>query len=263
MWTVQYVGQPDIFRETQVGTNCGLIAQHAAVDYNGVSYWMGYDNFYRYGGNVEILDCTVRRFIFDRLNLKYKDKVFAGINSEFQEIIWLYTSNSSSATDCDSYVIFSPENNYWTYGDMFFTTFADKTVFGNTITTGATVGGNNLYNNEPAGVFTGANNETLVSFIESANFDIDDGNAVLFMDKLIPDFDISTGKIQLKFITKQYPESNDSTAITKTFDVTETTDKINFRARGRQAKIRVSCSSQNTSWRWGAIRLGIQGDGQR
>jgi len=263
MWIVQYVGQPDIFRETQVGTNCGLIGQHGAVDYNGVSYWMGYDNFYKYDGSVQILDCTVRRFIFDRLNLKYKEKVFAGINSEFQEIIWLYTSNTSSATDCDSYVIFSPENNYWTYGDMFFTTFEDRTIFGNTITTGATVSGNNLYNNEPPGIFTGSNNEVLPSFIESGDFDIDDGNAIIFMDKLIPDFDINTGKIKLKFITKKYPESSDATAITKTFDITETTDKLNFRARGRQAKVRVSCSSQNTSWKWGAIRLGIQGDGQR
>ena len=146
---------------------------------------------------------------------------------------------------------------------MFFTTFEDRTVFGNTITTGATVSGNNLYNNEPPGIFTGSNNEVLPSFIESGDFDIDDGNAIIFMDKLIPDFDINTGKIKLKFITKKYPESSDATAITKTFDITETTDKLNFRARGRQAKVRVSCSSQNTSWKWGAIRLGIQGDGQR
>jgi len=32
---------------------------------------------------------------------------------------------------------------------MIFTTFADKEVFGNTITTGVTAAGNNIYNNEP------------------------------------------------------------------------------------------------------------------
>jgi|TARA_R110000824_G_scaffold116584_1_gene268109 hypothetical protein len=260
LWLMNYVGPPFTFRFQQAGTNCGMIAQHAAVDYNGVTYWMGYDNFYRYDGQVRTLDCTVRRYVFDRLNLKYKDKVFAGINSEFQEIIWLYASSGSDVSECDSYVIYSPENNYWVYGEMIFTTFADREVFGNTITTGVTASGNNIYNNEPDGVFT-ANNEVLTSYIESADFDVQDGNAIMFMNKLIPDFDLSTGKLKVKLITKKYPESNSS--ITKEFDITEQTEKVNFRARGRQAKIRVSCSSQNSSWKWGSIRLGVQGDGGR
>ncbi len=260
LWTMNYVGPPFTFRFQQQGTNCGMIAQHAAVDYNGTTYWMGYDNFYLFDGAVRTLDCTVRRYIFDRLNLKYKDKVFAGINSEFQEIIWLYTSSGNNVSECDSYVIYSPENGYWVYGEMIFTTFADREVFGNTITTGVTASGNNVYNNEPQGVFT-ANNEVLTSYIESADFDVQEGNDIMYMNKLIPDFDLSTGKIKVKLITKKYPESNNT--ITKEFDVTDQTEKVNFRARGRQAKIRVSCSSQNSSWKWGSIRLGVQGDGGR
>ena len=267
MWTMQYVGPPFTFRFTPAGTNCGMIAQHAAVDYNGISYWMGYDNFYKYDGQVRVLDCTVRRFIFDRLATKYKAKVYTGVNSEFKEIIWLYASDESNVTECDSYVIFSPENNYWTYGTGVFTTFADKEVFGNTITTGVSInadgsstGNNKLFNNEPADYYT-ENNRTITSFIESADFDIEDGNQVLFMNRLIPDFDLNTGKLKVKIITKKYPESSEE--ITKEFDVTQQTDKINFRARGRQAKIRVSCSSQGASWQWGSVRLGFQGDGQR
>ena len=260
LWEMDFVGPPFIFKFKQAGTNCGLIAQHAAIDYDGVSYWMGYDNFYSFDGQVRTLDCTVRRYIFDRLAIKYKEKIFTGINSEFKEIIWLYASTGSGVTECDSYVIFSPENNYWVYGDAFFTTFVDREVFGNTITTGATVSGNNLYNNEPAGVFT-ANNETLTSYVESADFDVQDGNAIMFMNRLIPDFDLSTGKIKIKIITKKYPESTES--VTKEFDVTDTTSKVDFRARGRQAKIRVSCNSQNASWKWGSVRLALQGDGER
>ena len=267
MWTMQFVGPPFTFRFTPAGTNCGMIAQHAAVDYNGISYWMGYDNFYKYDGQVRVLDCTVRRFIFDRLATKYKAKVYTGVNSEFKEIIWLYASDESGVTECDSYVIFSPENNYWTYGTGVFTTFADKEVFGNTITTGVSInadgsstGNNKLFNNEPADYYT-ENNRTITSFVESADFDIEDGNQVLFMNRLIPDFDLNTGKLKVKIITKKYPESNEE--ITKEFDITQQTDKINFRARGRQAKIRVSCSSQGASWQWGSVRLGFQGDGQR
>ena len=260
LWLMQFTGPPFIFKFTQAGTNCGMIAQHAAVDYNGTTYWMGHDNFYKYDGSVRALDCTVRKYIFDRLNIKYKDKVFTGINSEFKEIIWLYASSDEGVTECDSYVIFSPENNYWTYGTGIFTTFADQQVFGNTITTGVSASENRLYDNEPEDYFT-ANNNAITSFVESASFDIEDGTKLLFMDRLIPDFDLSTGKLKVKVVTQQYPESSEKN--TKEFDVTQLTEKVNFRARGRQAKIRVSCNSQNASWQWGAVRLGFKPDGER
>jgi len=258
LWLMEFAGPPFTFKFQQAGTNCGLIGPHAGIDYNGVTYWMGYDNFYANTGQVEVLDCTVRRFVFDKLNTSYYDKVYAGINSEFKEIIWLFVSNT--ATECDSYVIFSPDEGYWVYGDTFFTTFKDREIFGNTITTGATTTGNFLYNNEPAGVFTG-DGETLTSFIESGDFDVDDGNAIMFMNRIIPDFDLSTGKIKLELISKDFPESTNS--VTKEFDITNTTQKVDLRARGRQAKVRVSCAANNASWKWGSIRLALQGDGGR
>ncbi len=258
LWLMEFAGPPFTFRFTQAGTNCGMVGQHAGIDFGGVTYWMGFDNFHKFTGQVEDLNCTVRRFIFDDINRDYYTKVFAGLNSEFNEIIWLYPSGTG--TECDKYVIYNPVDDYWVYGEMIFTTFADKEVFGNTITTGVTAAGNNIYNNEPVSVFTGSG-ETLISFVESGDFDIDDGNAIMFMNRIIPDYDLSGGKIKMKFTTKKYPESTET--VTKEFDITNTTEKVNFRSRGRQAKVRVSCGSNNTSWRWGAIRLGIQGDGAR
>ena len=260
LWLMEFAGPPFTFRFQQAGTNCGLLSTHSGVDYNGVTYWMGYNNFYRFTGQVEVLPCTVRRYIFDDINTSYYDKIYAGINSEFREIIWLYCS--SGQTECDKYVIFNPEDNYWVYGEMIFTTFADKEVFGNTITTGVTASGNNIYNNEPPEVFTGSGS-TLTSYVESGDFDVADGNALMFMDRVIPDFDLSGGKIKMEITTKQYPEQPDVDAIKKEFDITDTTQKVDFRARGRQAKVRVSCGSNNASWRWGSIRLGLQGDGGR
>ncbi len=83
------------------------------------------------------------------------------------------------------------------------------------------------------------------------------------MNKLIPDFDLNTGKLKVKIITQSYPETSTTDQITKDFEITNVTNKVNFRARGRQAKIRVSCNSQGSSWQWGAVRLGFQGDGER
>jgi len=262
LWTMSHVGPPFTFRFNQAGTNCGMVGPHAGIDFNGVTYWMGFGNFHRFSGQVETLDCTVRRYIFDDINPNYYTKVYVGINSEFNEIIWLYPSGTG--TECDKYVIYNPVDKYWVYGTMFFTTFADKEIFGNTITTGVTAAGNNVYNNEPVSVFVGSNNETLTSFIESADFGIGEGNSLMFMDRVIPDYEmVNGGKIRMKITTQQYPESPSDNQIVKEFDITETTQKVDFRARGRQAKVRVSCESNATSWRWGSLRLALQADGRR
>jgi hypothetical protein len=113
-------------------------------------------------------------------------------------------------------------------------------------------------------VFVGSNNETLTSFIESADFGIGEGNSLMFMDRVIPDYEmVNGGKIRMKITTQQYPESPTSQQIEKEFDITETTQKVDFRARGRQARVRVSCESNATSWRWGSLRLALQADGGR
>ena len=260
LWLQTFVGPPFTFKFSQMGTNCGLIAPHAAIDYDGRTVWMGFDNFYTFDGQVKTLDCTVRRYIFDRLDLDNKDKIFTGINSEFKEVIWLYPSTDGSG-ECDSYVIWSPDENYWTYGSTLFTTFNDKIVFGNTITTGVSVNGNNIYNNEPDGIFT-ANGEAITSFIESADFDIEDGTQLMFLDRLIPDMTLNDGTIKFSITTKQFPESTQETE-KGPFSITKSTSKIDLRARGRQGRVRVSCNAANTSWRWGSVRLSMQQDGMR
>jgi len=260
LWLQTFVGPPFTFKFSQMGTNCGLIAPHASIDYDGRTVWMGFDNFYTFDGQVRTLDCTVRRYIFDRLDLDNKDKIFTGINSEFKEVIWLYPSTDGSG-ECDSYVIWSPDENYWTYGSTLFTTFNDKIVFGNTITTGVSVNGNNIYNNEPDGIFT-ANGEAITSFIESADFDIEDGTQLMFLDRLIPDMTLNDGTIKFSITTKQFPESTQETE-KGPFSITKSTNKIDLRARGRQGRVRVSCNSADTSWRWGSVRLSMQQDGRR
>ena len=263
LWLQTFVGPPFTFKFTQMGTNCGLIAPHAAVDYDGRTVWMGFDNFYVFDGQVRTLDCTVRRYIFDRLNLSAKDKIFAGINSEFKEVVWLYSSTDSETQECDSYVIWSPDENYWTYGSGIFTTFADKEVFGNTITTGVSVAGNNIYNNEPANIFT-ANGEAIVSFLESADFDIQDGNELMFIDRIVPDLTMNDGTLKFSIKTKDFPDQPDSDLIEKgPFSITKTTSKVDLRARGRQGRVRVSCNSAGTKWQWGTIRMSMQQDGMR
>ena len=260
MYTQQYVGPPFIFSFQQVGTNCGLIAPHAAVDVDGISYWMGEDNFYAFDGRVRNLECTVRRYLYDSFNMVNKDKVFAGVNAEFNEIMWLYPSGSS--TEPDSYIIYNYKENHWVYGTTFYSVLASERVFDNTLGAGqvSATAPRYIWNNEPDGTYTG-DGKILTSYLESSSFDIDDGNELLFVDRIIPDYTITNnGSIQFSIMFSEYPNS---TPITKgPYTIQQSTKKVDLRGRGRQAEIIVSASSDG-GWRWGSVRANIQPDGMR
>lgn len=264
LYTLQFVGPPFIFRMAQVGTNCGLIGSHAAIDVGGRTFWMGDTDFFMFDGSVKKLDCTIRRYLYDDFNMTQKSKVFAGLNSEFHEIIWLYPKSGSN--EPDGYVIYNYMENTWVYGSNFYTTFIDDSIFLNTVATGAVTGNVSATNpqfiwyNEPTSVFSG-DSQALTSFIESADVDIGDGDDIMFIDKIIPDYTINTGTIKFSINIKDYPAG--TTKEIGPFDITDATQKIDMRARGRQANFRVSTSDLNTSWKWGSVRVAIQPAGKR
>ncbi|NCW68011.1 MAG: hypothetical protein EBV86_05505, partial [Marivivens sp.] len=197
--TMQYVGGPFVFRFRHVGDNTGLIGPHAAAEFNGIPFWMGDTNFFVWqGGAVQTLDCTVRRYIFDDFNRINSSKVYAAINSEFNEITWLYPSADS--LECNRYVSYNPLENYWVYGTGKFTAWQDKGTFNDIITAGSD---SYLYNNEPEGVYT-ADGGLLSSYIESAAFEIDSGNQMMLIRRLIPDVSISpSGQVKFEITTKR------------------------------------------------------------
>jgi hypothetical protein len=260
LYSMAFIGGRFVFSFNQLGTNCGLIAPHAAIDYDGVSYWMGDNNFYAYDGRVRNLPCTIRRHLFDDFNNTNKDKVYAGINSEFKEIIWLYPKNNS--TEPNAYVIYNPEERTWVFGDSFYTTFKDRTVFSNTIATGkvSATADSFVWDNEPEGVYTG-DGTALSSFIESSSFDVGDGDDLIFLNRIIPDYKFDSGEdIEIFVKVKEYP--TDTFKIKGPFTINANTQKVDFRARGRQASVRVS-GTNTGSWKWGSVRLALQPDGKR
>ena len=47
LFTMRFVGPPFTFSFQQVGTNCGLIGQNAAIEVDGTAYWMSENGFFR------------------------------------------------------------------------------------------------------------------------------------------------------------------------------------------------------------------------
>ena len=256
-----------VFRFTQLGTKCGLIGPHAAIDYDGIAYWMGDNNFYAYDGRIQNLPCTIRRHLFDDFNNTNKDKVYAGINSEFKEIIWLYPKGNS--TEPNAYVIYNTEERTWVFGNSFYTTYKDRQVFDNTIATGkrtdfqgVTDSSQFVFDNEPEEYYTDNEGNSLTSFIKSSNFDVGDGDDIMYINRIIPDYKLDDGQnINIFVNLKEYPNSANET-VKGPFVINSAVTKIDMRARGRQASVKVSATNDG-SWRWGTVRMALQNDGKR
>jgi hypothetical protein len=262
---LEFIGEPFVFGSRQLGTNCGLISKHAMAEFDGRVYWMGDSNFFMYSGQVQVLPCTVKRYVFEDFNFTQRRKVYCGVNSEFGEVTWLYCSGSSD--ECDRYVTYSPSQNYWTYGEGIWTTWQDKSIIDTIITTGASVSApqtstdvHYLYDNEPPSTFT-AEGQAMPVFIESGEFDIGDGDDIMFIDRIIPDIGVSVGNLQLTIKTKYHP--NDTEINKGPFEITGDTKFIRPRARGRSGKVRVSTGAANTRFNVGSLRFDVMQDGKR
>ena len=258
LYGMRFTGPPFIFSFSELGTGCGGVSQHGGIDMDGIPVWMGHDNFFMFDGRVRRLDCTVRRHVFSDINTEQLNKVYAGVNSEFKEITWLYPSADS--TECNKYVSWSMEENYWVFGDAIWTTWDDRDIYDNVVNTGTSIGVTRIYDNEVPDVFTGKGLK-IDSFIESADFGIGDGNDMLFVDRLIPDVEINNGQLSFTIQTKEFP--NGALKTKGPFTLTQNTETVRFRSRGRQARIKVESNATGTEWRYGDLRLDIQPDGLR
>ena len=101
------------------------------------------------------------------------------------------------------------------------------------------------------------------SFIESADFDIGDGNQFLFISKVIPDIAVSGTDAEVGYVLKTRPFPGDSLVTEASATVTATTTQADVRCRGRSATLRITSSKTDTSWTLGDTRLSVRPDGRR
>ena len=270
---MQYVGPPFTFGFQQLGANCGCIGPHAAVDVNGLAFWMGTEAFYMFDGTVKKLACTVQDFVFKDLNIVQGTKTFVGINSQFNEVTWWYCSFTSDYID--RYVSFNYLEGVWTTGTMARTAWADIGTYqkplateydleGNeaTISTiqGLTPGRSILYNQEDG---VNGNGAPIYAFIVSGYFDLGDGDSMLFMKRFIPDFKNQMGNLTVRCLLRPYPQAAASPSSLDPYVITPTTQKVDTRARGRQISLTIESTEIDTNWRFGTLRIDAIPDGLR
>jgi hypothetical protein len=121
LFTMRFIGAPFTFGFAQVGTNCGLIGQNAAIEVDGAAYWFSENGFFKYSGNLETMICLVEDFVYDDLNTTASQLINAGLNNLFGEITWFYCTESSTVINrCVTYNYLDsrPQRPVWTTGTL-------------------------------------------------------------------------------------------------------------------------------------------------
>lgn len=270
---MQYIGPPFTFGFQQLGANCGSIGPHAAVDVDGRALWMGPEDFFVFDGSVKKIPCTVQDYVFKNINLVQGTKVFAGINSLFNEVTWYYCTADS--VQINRFVTFNYLEGVWSTGSMARTAWQDTGIYNLPLATeyfpnsnAATI---STINGLTAGRFLvyiqengfNANGSPITAYIQSGYFDIGDGDDLMYMKRFIPDFKNQIGDLTVNLLLRPYPQS---TAVVGSLDpylITPGTAKVDTRARGRQISLKITSDDLNTNWRYGTLRIDIQPDGRR
>ena len=264
--SMQFIGPPFTFGISQLASNITIMSPASAIATEDVVYWMGIDNFYIHAGQTSQLPCTVKDKVFLDFNMEEKDKVVAGINSEFGEGWWFYPSLTS--TENDKYVIYNYNEKVWYYGDIVRTAWIDRGVRTFPIAAGSSY----LFNHE-----SGFDDDTsaMTAFVESAPMDIGDGDKFLSIRRVIPDLTFigsTTGSSPNATFTvkaRDFPgadflQTSDGTATrTATSPVEQFTEKLDYRIRGRSFAIKLASSATGCKFKMGTPRIDVREDGRR
>ena len=288
-YVMQFVGPPFTFSIRQVGSNCGLIGQHAIKYANGAVWWMGQaGGFFVYDGTVKSVPCLVEDFVFtnkgSNLGINYGagEQIYSGINHLYEEISWFYPKSSSDQVD--RVVTYNYVENTWTTGSLARTSWHDATLFENPYATefsssgtpsfptiqgvtnangASTYYAHEVGNNE---VDSAGNKTAIPAFIQSGDFDLStggDGQFFMSMRRFIPDFKLLTGDAQVTINLRRYPSQTASSSPLGPFTINSSTEKVDTRARSRFANLKIANTSTDQNWRFGTFRADVQPDGMR
>ena len=301
LYTMKFIGSPFTFGFEQVGTNCGLIGKNAAVEIDGIAFWMSPKGFFAFDGTVRSLPCTVEDHVFENIDTTKGQQVTAGLNNLFTEVTWYYPGATSEYND--KYVVYNygessltkVPGGVWYTGTESRTSWVDATIYPKPFATkysstasgtfpvvvGQTgLGQTTLFEHEigtdqvnPNGTTT-----TVTSFIQSYDIDMESrmrktamgvsSNAVageffLALRRFVPDFKTLAGNCKVSLGVKRYPQDSQTTTALSPFTITSSTLKKDTRARGRFLNVKIENDAASESWRFGTLKLDLQPDGRR
>jgi hypothetical protein len=261
MYSLQFIGPPYTFGLNLVNEGVSIMGPNAAINTPKGIFWMDPGGFYNYTGSIQPVQSSVHSYVLDDLNQTQSGQIFGFSNTRFDEVGWFYCSANS--TSIDRYVTYNYENGSWSIGQLSRTAWVDEGIESYPRAAGLDTY-NYIYRHEQGNDADGSVMSDV--YIESGDFDIGDGEQLQFINRIIPDltFTGSAGSQSVNMVlkTRNYPSASLTTSSTNT--VSNSTEKVNVRARARQGVLRIEADSNlGVGWRLGATRMELRPNGRR
>ena len=80
---------------------------------------------------------------------------------------------------------------------------------------------------------------------------------------MLPTFKVLTGNNQITIAVTELPSDDDWQTALSPVTITSTTTKVDTRARGRYANLKLANTGNGESWRFGTFQVDLQPDGRR
>lgn len=278
LYSMQYLGAPYVWGFNILMDNISIMSPKSMVTVNNVTYWMGTDKFYMYSGRVETLPCALRQYIFEDINKDQAYQVFAGSNEGYNEVWWFYVSSSSDGTAIDKYVIYNYLDRVWYYGTMARTAWLESGV--RQYPMAANYENRILYHEASVDDVAGLTPVPIYSYIQSSDFDIDDGHNFGFVWRILPDINFNGSTVDGPSVTMTVrPRVNSGTpygqadsprvqsannyANRSIYTIQEFDGQVYTRLRGRQLSFKIESTGLGVAWQLGTPRIDIRKDGRR
>jgi hypothetical protein len=263
VWSMQYIGQPNVYGFNEIGTGCGLIGRKAAGSLGGIYYWMGsaYQMFTLSVDGVQPLPCDVWDVVYQNLDKNNLQKIRFAANSRFNEVAWYYPSILGGTGEVDSYVKYNVTLGKWDYGSLGRTAWIDQSVLGPPI--GADPTTLLLQQHETSNDADGA---AMDSSFQTGYYAVDEGDVKAFIDWIWPDMkwgqfsQSQSATVQITFFVKDYP--SDTAQVFGPYSVTQATQYFYTRLRARLVSIKIESTDLGSFWRIGLIRYRYAPDGK-
>lgn len=263
VFSFQYQGNVgEAYNIRLLGTKCGLISRQSFAEQNGFVSWMANTNNYFFFrgvssdslGKPEVVTCPIKDYVFDNLNTNQAMKCHAGVNPEFTEV-WFFYPDDRDGDECARVAAFNWATGEWMPHLLERTSWESSGIFETPIALSAN---GYIYNHESGRTANGA---LIGASIETGYFDSGEGERLTPFIGIVPDIKDQDGDIGYTLSMRN--ESNDTEYQSSQYVGSTTTQRVNFRHKARQFKIRIDWLKAGGWGRLGSFRYIFKGGNAR
>lgn len=249
LWTsedlhiARYVGLPDVYGITPVAGDCGAISRRCMQVVHDIAYWMSSGKFMicQGGGLVMELPCDVHDDVFGDLDVARASLIRAVVNSEFNEIWWLYRKTADAGSTNTRAVVYNYAEKHW---GLHVLARHDGVGRGKGFAKPVMVGGTTVWKHETGWSKSGAG----TPYAQGGPIEIALGERLIHARELVTD-DAVLGDVDIYFSVRMHPNENATE-----YGPYTAAAKTPIRFCGRQVAVKLEEAAE-TDWRIGTYRL--------